>query len=235
VTSARELLVLVNIFCLHNADFFGVLQISPSRTIPRLLTFAQAFILWICFLPVVFMTFVFFDRCVRLSLPRAEAAMAREWRLNLILSILSTCIAFAAMSIYMGIGGGAGFGSSPVEMLGKIVGLISAGLTIVQYAPQFVLACRLKDNGSLSLLTLGIQAPGGTIAAIFQMIGNNEDWSTYLSLAISALQLWVLFLLCLFYKCRGRLREKQRRNAESVYSLPEVVMSNDKPLLRTVS
>jgi cystinosin len=235
VTSAREFLVVVNIFCLHNADFYGLLQIAPTRTIPRLLTFAQAFILWSSFLPVVYMTFIFFDTCLRQSLKRSEAVIAREWTLNLTLSILLTCIAFTAMVVYMGIGGALGFGSSSVERMGKIVGLISAGLTIIQYVPQFMLACRLKDNASFSLVTLGIQAPGGTIAAIFQMVANKEDWSTDLSLALSAMQEWILFVLCMFYKCRRSLWEKHPRDTDAVCSLADDAMLDRRPLLTTAS
>jgi hypothetical protein len=59
-----------------------------------------------------------------------------------------------------------------------------------------------KDNGSFSLVTLGIQAPGGTLSVNSMLIGNKEDWSSVATNALAAFQQWFLLTLCLFDKAK---------------------------------
>jgi uncharacterized protein with PQ loop repeat len=198
ITSIRQVLIVVNIFCLHNADFYGTFQISPRLTIPRFLSFATAFVLWFVYLPINFMTFVFFP----------AGATKREWRFNLGLSSILVFLSYVALVPYFSIGATYGFGSQTIAHLGKVCGIVSSVVTVCQYAPQFVTVFKLKDNGSFSLLTLGIQAPGGTVSTAFMAFGNGENWSTWLPLGMSALQQWFLLALCLFYKAKQRLQRQ---------------------------
>jgi cystinosin len=192
ITSMGQVLIVVNMFCLHNADFYGILQITAKLVIPRFLSFATAFILWFAYLPVVFMTFVF----------APVSLTVREWRMNLVLSGVVVVISWIMLVPYFVVGTNRGFGAPVVAQLGKICGIVSTVVTVCQYLPQFVTVCKLKDNGSLSLLTLAIQAPGGTISTVFMAFGNREDWSTWVALGIAALQQWFLLGLCLIYKAR---------------------------------
>ena len=202
VTTMRQLLGVLNVFCLHSADFFGMLQISPSRTIPRELTFGNLFLLWILYLPVVSLVFIFFDVKVRAN--RNADDIKREWKLSVFIScsvVVITFLIFIPMMILVGIYGPA---SAPVLSYGRVVGTISALVTVCQYLPQIITTCRIKDNGSFSLVTLCIQAPGGTLNAIFMIFGNDEDWTTWLSTFSSAVQQWILLSIIVYYKIKRR-------------------------------
>jgi uncharacterized protein with PQ loop repeat len=208
ITSLSQALIVVNFFCLHNADFYGALQIAPARTVPRFLSAAIAFVLWLVYLPVAFLTFLFSD----------AALHGREYRLSVALSAGLVLLSLLLLAPYFAVGARAGFGSRAIARLGKICGIVSSALSVCQYAPQFVAVCRLQDNGSFSLVTLAIQAPGGTISTSFMAFGNGEDWSTWLPLGTSALQQWFLLALCLFYKAKQCARRRAGADPRALLS-----------------
>ncbi|OHT11072.1 PQ loop repeat family protein [Tritrichomonas foetus] len=207
VTSMSQFFVVLNVFCLHAADFTGMMQISLTRTLPRQLTFGNLFILWIFYLPIAVMIFVFFDWKERPK--RTLEGIQREWKLTIILSSILFAVSLTTFATFIILGFRFGFASSHVIRYGKVIGTISTFITVCQYLPQFITTCKLKDNGSLSLITLAIQAPGGTMNAIFMMVGNNDDWTTYLSTLSSAIQQWLLLILCAYYKLRQRRQKKK--------------------------
>lgn len=202
ITSISQVLVVLNVFCLHNADFFGVLQITPTRTIPRLLTFGNVFILWFLYLPIGLLYLIFFDRNERKK--RNHKSIQREWKMGIVTISLLIFTSILFFIIYFIMGLMTGFSSNAVIRYGQTLGTMSSIATIFQYLPQFIETCKIKDNGSLSLVTLAIQAPGGTINAIFMMVGNSDSWTTYISTFSSAIQQWGLLLLCIFYKCKQK-------------------------------
>ena len=206
ITHLGQFTTVLNIFALHNADFYGVTQITPARTLPRLLSFCSCFILWFTYLPVCVLMSVFLDKEEREK--RKHDQIKKEhvtYRLGTLFITGSEIILFLP---YMIIGCLHGFGSPQVLYYGKIVGIFSSVLSVCQYAPQFYTTCKLKDNGSFSIVTLAIQAPGGTTNAIFMMLGNKEHWTTWLAMLTSALQQFGLLALCIFYKCRAMRRRK---------------------------
>jgi uncharacterized protein with PQ loop repeat len=202
ITSATQVLPVINWFCLHNAAFSGLLQVPASQTIPYFIAWATLFILWFAYLPLVFLTFIFFDRNARISKGRTLNAIEREWLITLSLPMCVVFFSLTAMIIYDVVGVHKGFGSNTLEVMGRVYGVLAAGLTLFQYAPQFWTVFKLKDNGSFSLVTLAIQAPGGTLSVIFMLIGNKEDWSSVASNSLAALQQWFLLALCLCYKVK---------------------------------
>ena len=202
VTSISQLVVVLNVFCLHGADFYGMLQITPLRTIPRQLTFGNLFILWIVYLPIVSLVFIFYDNEERSN--RKENSIKRDWKITFLLSlalVIVTLSLFLPIIILIFI---VGPGSNEILNYGKILGTISSFITICQYLPQFITTCKIKDNGSFSLVTLCIQAPGGTLNAVFMMVGNGENWTTWISTFTAAVQQWLLLILMIYYKIKKR-------------------------------
>ncbi|OHT06523.1 PQ loop repeat family protein [Tritrichomonas foetus] len=224
ITSISQILVVLNIWCLHSADFYGMLQISLTRTLPRQLTFGNLFILWVVYLPIVALVYIFFDKKIRHN--RNADSVKREWKLTVTLSgvlILITFSLFLPMIILQVM---YGCSSKQVINYGKGIGIASTFVTFLQYLPQFITTCKLKDNGSFSLVTLGIQAPGGTLNFIFMMVGNGEDWTTWLSTFSCAVQQWLLLGLCIYYKLRQRYYRLNSRplinNDQSTGSVPTI-------------
>jgi uncharacterized protein with PQ loop repeat len=208
ITTVAQVTIVLNMFSLHNADFTGVMQVAAKYTVPRFLSFCVAFILWFAYLPVLYLISIFFDRIPRIVPPRSDSTIAREWQVTTTLMCLVTGIEILVLIPYIGIGTYYGYASSELRAFGEISGIVSSAISIVQYLPQFITVCKLKDNGSFSLVTLGIQAPGGTLSTISMMVGQNEHWSTWLSLGVSALQQWILLFLCISYKWKSWCQER---------------------------
>jgi hypothetical protein len=176
------------------------------------------FILWFAYLPLLFLITIFFD----FKPPRPAGASARDrhtqWQITSSLSCAIAILQIALTIPFFVLGMTNGFASTIVTRLGSIAGGVASAMTIFQYLPQFIMLCKLKDNGSLSLLMLAIQAPGGTISTIFMCIGNSDNWSTWLSLGLSALQQWFMLALCLFYKARIFVVKRRKQWSVSPFS-----------------
>ena len=146
VTNINQLFVVLNIFCLHSADFYGMLQISPLRTIPRQLTFANVFILWFAYLPIVFLIFIFYDKSEKLN--RTSTSITKEWHITKILSVLLVVFSMILYLIFLFLYLITGSTSHEILSYGKLLGTFSTIVTVCQYIPQFITTCKLKDNGS---------------------------------------------------------------------------------------
>lgn len=206
ITHLGQFTTVLNIFCLHNADFYGVTQITPARTLPRLLSFCSCFILWFTYMPVCYLMSIYLDKEEREK--RGRKDIDREHYTLRFGTSFITAAEIAMFFPYLIVGCKYGFGSHQILYYGKVVGIFSSVLSVCQYAPQFYTTCKLKDNGSFSLVTLAIQAPGGTTNAIFMMLGNKEHWTTWLAMLTSALQQFGLLALCIFYRCKAMRRKK---------------------------
>jgi purine-cytosine permease-like protein len=64
-----------------------------------------------------------------------------------------------------------------------------------------------QSRKSLSLATLGMQMPGALMVVIFQAM-NNADFTTWTPFLLSAVQQFILILLCLFFMYKERQQEK---------------------------
>jgi uncharacterized protein with PQ loop repeat len=197
ITSIGQILVVMNMFCLNNAQFTGTLQISPSRTLPAFLSFGISFGLWLTYLPVCNMIITFYQHGPSWfgTIAIAAATVLSEMLLMIIYFVVA-CFA------------GTGFSSDHLQYLGMVFGMAAAVVTVIQYIPQFITTCKLKDNGSFSLVMLAIQAPGGTMNMFLMAFGNGQHWSTWGSLAVSSVQQFSMLALCIFYKCRARAKKE---------------------------
>jgi len=198
LTSVSQFLVVMNMFCLHNADFVGANQISMSRVIPRFLTFFNLFTLWYGYFPVIILLYVFFDMQPRVKRTREKFGIEKKEILLISVGFPIFCVFlytfFHAMSTKHG------YGSQFILGLGKSCGGIASILALIHYIPQFVRTYNLKDHGSFSLLMLGIQAPGGLTNAMVMWIGQGEHWTTFTPMMLSAIQQFLLLGMCLYYK-----------------------------------
>lgn len=219
VTQIAQSFIVLNIFCLHNADFRGTLQIPMSRTIPRLMSFCNCFILWFMYKPVSFLMNIFFDYQPRPG--RSQATIKIEQLLSRIGTIGITAIEIIFFIPYLVIGTTRGFASSQLLNYGKVMGTVSSVMCIGQYLPQFITTCKLQDSGSLSIATLCIQAPGGLLNTIFMMVGNDEHWTTWLSVLVSCMQQFILLGMCIFFKVRAMYRRRNGTDSLLVDSRAE--------------
>ena len=197
-----SILLTVNTVTLHFADFVGLNQYSFFRALPTLFTFFNNFLLWFGYLPVVLLTIIFFDVVIREKRKGKEIKVERYevYGLDILLSAL-TVIFFM---IYVIVGYKNGFSSSNTLNYGKTLGIICSVFNILLWLPQIITTCKLRDNGSLSLVYLGIQAPGGLINTCFLVFGQHENWTTWLPIFASCCQQLLLLIICIVFKLRKR-------------------------------
>lgn len=201
-THINQYFMVINYLGLHAADFIGLLQISWKITVPRMVTFLNVFILWFAYFSVPLSSMIFSDFAMRSKL--SPHIQMKRWRISYILtSVFMAFHVLMTLGSYL-IGIGYGFFSTMAARIGQIYGVASSVIVLAQYIPQIITTIRLKDNGSLSLLMLAIQAPGGTINSLFMWIGQGEDWSTWVPFFIGAMQQFILLGICIFFKIKKR-------------------------------
>ena len=200
ITNLNQCIILINIICLHPQDFTGLPSQRPwYKTLSRLLTFGSAFSLWIVYLPIVFLCHVFFDTSFRPL--RDEPQMQHDKLFARMLSGLMPIVSTLLLATYLISVGLYGITNSFAITYGKTLGSLATVIVFVQYLPQMITTFKLKDNGSLSLLMLCIQAPGGLADVLFLWIGQGDDWTTWISYLVAALEQVVLIIMIVFFKC----------------------------------
>ncbi|OHS97623.1 PQ loop repeat family protein [Tritrichomonas foetus] len=214
MTNFGHFVVLTNIISLHTTDFIAILQVPFYKAIPTYLTFMNAFILWFAYHPVIYLNLLFFDKAHRKT---EEPSKTRKARFILCsLTIILDIIFVTMISILFGLGFAYGFQSSQVQYLGHVCGFVAMFVCIFQYFPQFITTCILRDHGSLSLVMLGIQFPGGFLNAFFMCFGQKEHWTSWLSTMAAAAQQMLLFILCLIFKVRNKIKRSSVQTGESI-------------------
>ena len=205
LTSGGHFLLNLNIFSLHNPIFIGMPQVPLNGVIVRLLTFLNLFTLFILLYPCLPLSLIFFDKKTREK--RRPDSFKKERTSAILFSIVFLLTMLIMFAVFIGFIAKFGIGNKYVAGFGKVFGAISSALSVVHYIPQFVRTCIIKDNGSLSLIMLAIQAPGGFYNGLVMAIGQGEDWTTFLAVMCSAVQQGILLIVCIYYKCRRKQTE----------------------------
>lgn len=97
-----------------------------------------------------------------------------------------------------------GIESVHTRNLGRFFGLLCTVLSCVQYVPQIWRTYASKTIGSLSVVSLSIQAPGSYFFAYSVGIRPHTDVSTWGAFFISGTFQLILVLLCLYLKYTGQ-------------------------------
>jgi uncharacterized protein with PQ loop repeat len=202
ITTFGQFIMIVNVLGLRTADFTGFLQYPFSRTLPRLQTFINYTVLWMTYVPVVFLNGIFFD--VEGRSKRTVDKIRTERYFTYVLTVLGPGICLVVLAVWAAGTAVYGCGSSWVVVAGKFFGTLATFLCLAQYLPQMITTCKLKSNGSLSLLLLALQCPGGFLNAGFMWFGQGDDWTTWASILAAAIQQAILLGICLFFKWRKR-------------------------------
>jgi hypothetical protein len=212
VTTVGQFILVFNVLCLHTADFAGLAQVRFLSAVPRMLTFGITFALWLCYLPVAFLNAIFVDLADRrrrpAPQPRVAIRIGAAWIVGTVGIGLGLCVAYTALAA------GGGFASAPVLMLGKTTRTIATCLVVVQYVPQMVTTCRLRGPASLSVALMAMQAPGGTLNALFMWLAQSDHWTTWISIEASSVQMFILLAICAYFKFRAWREKKARKEEE---------------------
>lgn len=147
-----------------------------------------------CMLVVFVLVLVFFEVRSRAD-ERAYRLALAAFLGTLFVSVAATMV---ALVLYY-----SGVVSGPwVVAYGKWIGIASALLTLLQWAPQIALTWRTQDAGALSLGTLLLQFPGNLLVVVFQLSAPRSHWTSWAPYIVSAAQMLVLIVLLLYFQYR---------------------------------
>lgn len=203
----NQVIILINIISLNIPDFVGLPQATPwYLPYSRLLTIGNALMLWLFYMPIIFCSFILYDKNIYTN--RDHTKMRREKFLGRFLGVLNPTISLIMFFLIECFAITMGMRCSVNMYYGKLMGTISTFIVLVQYFPQMYTTFKLKTNGSLSILMLCIQAPGGLANSLFLWLGQHDDWSTWISYMAAAAEQFILLGMCIYYKCKNMKKRK---------------------------
>lgn len=209
--SLTHFFLVLNIICLKSTDFIGINQYNLFSVFPRFITFFNLMSQWILFLPVVYLTLSYHDREIRTN--RKQDSIEKEWKMTKILTILLTVIDLFFLILWLILGMTSGFTSNGINIIGRISGVAATIIDVAFFIPQMITTCKLKSEGSLSLLMLEIQAPSDLLNALFMWLGNGDDWTTWICGLVDSTEEFCLLATCLVFKCIRARRAKEAEEA----------------------
>ncbi|KAM9966272.1 hypothetical protein ACTFIR_006477 [Dictyostelium discoideum] len=92
-------------------------------------------------------------------------------------------------------------------------GIFALVLVFLQWIPQIYTTWVTDEIGSLSLVSVCIQAPGSFLVVYFQ-IEAKQDWSTWVPYLATGIQMIVLICICVYYLIRDRKKNKKLKKQE---------------------
>ena len=166
ITSFGQFLMVIHYWCLHTADFVGLLQVPPRRSFARMLTFCNLITLWMSYLAVPFCCIIFMDFEERRN--RSRAKIAKLWIMNIVLVLALIGSFFAMFIVYCLVGATRGPTVTRYDLelesgvkLTKLTNLandlaLSLGVMNVRIAP-------IPDKIS----TVGIEVPNKIVSIVY--------------------------------------------------------------------
>ncbi|KAI0923039.1 hypothetical protein AcV5_009867 [Taiwanofungus camphoratus] len=142
--------------------------------------------------------------------PRAKASIKSDaWRLSIILSwvvflhiALITFVTFLLLSNFAPSPGPDSPHEQRVHAWATFLGVTSALLAALQYAPQLVHTAKLRLVGALSVPMMLIQSPGAVVMVLSIALRPGTNWTTWLPYAVAGVMQGSLLIMCLFWRAR---------------------------------
>ncbi|KAL0946308.1 hypothetical protein HGRIS_012551 [Hohenbuehelia grisea] len=144
------------------------------------------------------------------SLQSSKAPEKREeWRLSVVLSWVTVIhiilISFTSFFLLLT----ATPSPSPtaplphqVSLWATFLGVSSAILAAIQYAPQIAHTYRHKVVGALSIPMMCIQSPGAVLMVLSIALRPGTNWTSWITFAVAGLMQGTLLVMCIIWKLR---------------------------------
>lgn len=97
-----------------------------------------------------------------------------------------------------------GINDNATILYADIAGVLAVIFLMVMYIPQLYTTYKVKHTGSLSLVTLLIQAPGSMAVVYFDAVQSGLSWTTWAPYFVSGVQQFVLIGMCIYYHFRNK-------------------------------
>ncbi|KAN0036910.1 hypothetical protein ACTFIV_002233 [Dictyostelium citrinum] len=105
-------------------------------------------------------------------------------------------------------------------------GIFALILVFLQWIPQIYTTWVTDEIGSLSLVSVCIQAPGSFLVVYFQ-IEAKQDWSTWVPYLATGIQMIVLICICVYYLIRDRKKNKKLKEDKDKISSNQNIENNN--------
>lgn len=206
-------LVALNVVCLQPTDFNGLVQFHHIKVLPRLMTFLINTEVWYIWLPVVFLLNIFEE-----SGPEGK----KGFNYNLFVQFFLPIFHFFIFTLFLILGSTSGFTGGPVILMGRVLSSINGFLVFLQYLPQIYTTCKIKKSGSLSVLTIGLQAPGSFLDVVFFAFGQGNDFSIWAPILLTATLQTILTVMCIYYD----YKDKKRKQFQDDNKIEDALLEN---------
>jgi len=196
------------------ADVMCCKEVSPFECTAGVLGIVQIGTQWICFAVILLLFLVFFRRDdAEVDEDEQELDPDRPtWRTALIVAAVCIVHGFAVVIVSASLSLGA-----PQYLLpwANFLGISAAVLAAIQYFPQIWTTYKLKHAGSLSILMMCIQTPGGLLfaASLAARLGWG-GWSSWGVYVLTAFMQGILLAMAIRYEWQAVERSKQQAAPE---------------------
>lgn len=82
------------------------------------------------------------------------------------------------------------------------LGVSSALLAAIQYAPQIIHTYRMKLVGALSIVMMMIQSPGAVLMVLSIALRPDTNWTSWITFAVAGVMQGTLLIMCICWKFR---------------------------------
>jgi len=89
-----------------------------------------------------------------------------------------------------------------LSLWATFLGVTSAGLAVLQYAPQLVHTYKAKLVGALSIPMMCIQTPGTTFMVVSIILRPGTNWTSWVTFAVTGVMQGSLLCMCIIFKMR---------------------------------
>ncbi|GIQ84295.1 hypothetical protein KIPB_005758 [Kipferlia bialata] len=185
----NQYMVVLNCWMLDFPQLLGAFQ--STSCIWDLIPFFQLLGLWSCYY-IVWAAYIYYYK--------QENGKDSHYQYQFM-----TFVIFSALVIISMVGGTVwtiqvGPCNAPLYNFALSLGVISTIIGVCEWTPQIINTYRLKQQGSLSLIMLGIQMPGCGIIIIYYVFLDPQNWSTTIGYCFTFVQEVILVAFLVYYK-----------------------------------
>ncbi|KAI0357937.1 hypothetical protein OH77DRAFT_1475815 [Trametes cingulata] len=179
----------------------------------------QLVLVWVLFVMILVLFVIYYPphlKYVELDVPlpndlppqHIKTPVKREgWKLSIVLSwVVFIHIAFITFITFLLLSTNPSpdetHRSRQLQLWATFLGVSSALLAALQYAPQIAHTARIKLVGALSIPMMLIQTPGAVLMVLSIALRPGTNWTTWISYAVAGAMQGILLVMCIIFRAR---------------------------------
>ncbi|KAJ3426040.1 pq loop repeat protein [Anaeramoeba flamelloides] len=201
-------------------------QVGFGKCYSSLLAMLQITGLWVMFFPVPLLFILFHNNYESIKTQRQSKREQKKYKLYAflyVLVVLDVVVVALITIISVAIQGPC---SVIARTLAQILGVVSGIIVLFQWIPQIYSTYKFKGAGSVSVITLAVQAPGGFINLAFMIFISKEKFSTWFSFFVNTIQVIILLTMIIYYHLKSKIKKKNKKKDSIDLTENEPLISN---------